>query len=517
MKRRLSLVPAAAALLSAAMLISCTAGDIVVPGGSDTTSDYGTSGTADSFYDADETAVPDTISPLPPETAGAESSFFYRPYEEIENFDAYKIGHENLTMWYYDRLQHDLSIFARYEMANDDMELEEIRDYPTNLFDSYPETIWFAFSSNASGSSAIVWSMDVPVYVTAYSITTTMVSGELNDRDPVRWRLYGAQKLPDGRMDDVDPKTGMTYFDSMSKVPAGWELIDAVDATDPFSTDHRSLIPDKDNYEAGLKLPSPGYYQHFMLLIDDCEGNFLEMGDFTLYGYNALGSGAYPEQIPYHRYTPVDDLETFKGRYENLMEYYYEEMNSEYSIFSGFDYQVDETWFDNPYSYTPEYPYCLFDGDVNTKWCAASSSVEYCSAVVWSMTQPVNVVGYSLTTGNDNSIYTQRNPVQWRLYATNALPKESMLDIDPATGFSYFDSETVPNGWVLIDAVDASNPNDPYTSLIPDEDFYEAGMLVQNPGSYQYFMLLIDYCEGGTFQLSEFTLYGTPEVPGYIE
>ncbi len=202
----------------------------------------------------------------------------------------------------------------------------------------------------------------------------------------------------------------------------------------------------------------------------------------------------------YHPYDEVWNVENFKNIRQNLMQDYFERMLHDYSVFSGFDYSEE----DNDRSIIP---INILDSDVTTKWCDYNSSIEWCSAVVWSMSKPVYVDGYIMINANDQAAYKDRSPTKWRLYGANELPVDHMYD-DIGTGdyYNYFDAETVPEGWVLIDAVDASDSKG--ASLLPDDNSYEIAFKAENPGTYKYFMLLIDEVEGSRFQMAEFVLYG---------
>ncbi len=224
--------------------------------------------------------------------------------------------------------------------------------------------------------------------------------------------------------------------------------------------------------------------------------------------------GSTPEPNPtggaeslYHPYEEVENLAEFKASYTNLIaEFYNDGYNTELSIATGHDYTGDE--YIDYYRYgTTELPPSLFDLDTGTKWCSLDDPT-FNSAIVWEMTEAVEVIGYTITTADDNQTHTNRCPISWRLYGSNEVPTVKMDTIAPGSTESYLDNETVPEGWTLIDAVDSSNPDNLYSSLLPDMNFEEVGMMVANPGSYKYFMLLIDFTESSTIQLSEFTLYG---------
>lgn len=219
-----------------------------------------------------------------------------------------------------------------------------------------------------------------------------------------------------------------------------------------------------------------------------------------------------PFEALFHEYNEVENLDAFKGENTNLYdEGYFDNMVAELSIYSGYDYTESE---DIPEAGSNEGAQNLFDMNENTKWCAPANTVEGASAIVWQMTEAVTVKGYTITTANDNATYKGRNPVRWRLYAATELPTVRMDEVvNEETGETYFDLQydgVVPEGWTLIDGVNAEDPLDPTQSQIPDINFTEFGYEVANPGTYQYFMLLIDYCaNGGTMQIADFTLYGS--------
>lgn len=241
---------------------------------------------------------------------------------------------------------------------------------------------------------------------------------------------------------------------------------------------------------------------------------------------NTSGTDAGPStpsgnEINYRAWTEVENLEAFKTGNTNLMEEQYDsvlpkavddngqDVEGGYCYYTGFDY-TDVP--DIPEAGTNESAPNIFDGDVNTKWCCPQGEVEIVSALVWSMKEAVNVKGYVMVTGWDSGDWPNRNPTKWRLYGATELPAAKMADIDPNSSdeSTYFDNSTVPEGWTLIDAVDAVDPDaDGYASLLPNQNGVELGTEVSNPGTYKYFMLLIDEVESGTFQLSDFLLYGS--------
>lgn len=215
-------------------------------------------------------------------------------------------------------------------------------------------------------------------------------------------------------------------------------------------------------------------------------------------------------------YRPFQDAEVtnadeFKADANNkdLMDEYFDKFNYDFSIYSGFDYTDSED--EEQIQFGRQDAPNLFDNDINTKWCVDAAESEFSNAVVWNMKQKVKVTGYSFTSGEDNATYIDRGPITWRIYGTNELPAAKMSDVNETYGDTYFNTYSVPEGWTLIDAVDAADPaSDGLNSLIPDLNFNETIISLPEVCEFQYFMLMIDTNEANCIQISEVTLYGTP-------
>lgn len=203
----------------------------------------------------------------------------------------------------------------------------------------------------------------------------------------------------------------------------------------------------------------------------------------------------------------VENKDEFKAdaNNQNLMTDYFEEFNTSLTLYVGFDYTDAE---DEQVELGNEGAHNIFDQNTATKWCGGAQDNEFKNAIVWSMTDAVKLTGYSFTSGNDNSQYTTRNPITWRLYGANELPETPMnTELDEA-GNTYFEYFTVPEGWTRIDGVNAIDDN--YESKLPDLDFEETIFsLPETVGPYKYFMFMIDTNEDNCIQISELTLYGT--------
>ena len=112
----------------------------------------------------------------------------------------------------------------------------------------------------------------------------------------------------------------------------------------------------------------------------------------------------------------------------------------------------------------------LFDGNPNTKlgYYSAVSKFE----IFWSYDKAVKVTGYSLTTGNDSTVFT-RNPDSWVLYGSN-------------DGLNY---KEIGKGSV---SHNFSN------------EMYIYG--IDNPGSYQYYKIEFSV-NNHAFQMADIALY----------
>lgn len=128
----------------------------------------------------------------------------------------------------------------------------------------------------------------------------------------------------------------------------------------------------------------------------------------------------------------------------------------------------------------------ILDGKPGTKWCSvvptsAESNRPY---IIWEVSEPVKVTGYTIVTANDNSKYPGRNPMNWTLYGCNS---SSEPDIN--------------SNWTVID--ERSNDRS-----LPDEDFADRYFTVTgNDSEYKYYMLMITASRGDVMmQMSEFEL-----------
>jgi hypothetical protein len=117
----------------------------------------------------------------------------------------------------------------------------------------------------------------------------------------------------------------------------------------------------------------------------------------------------------------------------------------------------------------------LFDADASTKWCVVDFSK---AEVTFEANKPIKIKGYSFVTGNDNSYFNGRNPMDWELSGSND-----------------------NRAWVTLD--EQSGNRD-----IPDKDKVKCDFPVLDiDEEYKYFKLEITKVQSGAcMQLSEFVL-----------
>ena len=117
-----------------------------------------------------------------------------------------------------------------------------------------------------------------------------------------------------------------------------------------------------------------------------------------------------------------------------------------------------------------------------SKWCVTSFKGAEVILRASAYTIPV---GYTLTTGNDNTDWNGRNPKDWVLYASN----------------DYDENEKTVT-WTEIDNV----TND---TTLEDKDFKSYNFTISNTKAYKYFKLEISSVKSGdVMQLGEFELIG---------
>ena len=121
-----------------------------------------------------------------------------------------------------------------------------------------------------------------------------------------------------------------------------------------------------------------------------------------------------------------------------------------------------------------------------SKWCLSMSSkiplesADSCVYCDFQADQAIAVTKYILTTGEDNSTYTNRNPKRWALQAKLNSTDE----------------------WVTIDSIYDGGG-------LQNVNYTDYEFTLSNPGTYQYFRFMVFETQGaGTLQLSELRFKG---------
>ena len=129
-----------------------------------------------------------------------------------------------------------------------------------------------------------------------------------------------------------------------------------------------------------------------------------------------------------------------------------------------------------------EGPDSLIDGEFGTKWCVTSFRSAY---IIFSTASPVNVSGYSITTGDDNFENKGRNPKNWTLYGCNATENPGR------------DSKS----WTAIHSVTDD-------TVLQDKNYKTYNYVFdKTETAYQYYKLEISAIKSGAvMQMSEFAL-----------
>lgn len=126
---------------------------------------------------------------------------------------------------------------------------------------------------------------------------------------------------------------------------------------------------------------------------------------------------------------------------------------------------------------------CLFDQNVDTKWCVnAENSFP---TVIWKYSEPVKPTGYTMITANDNSIFKGRNPQKWALYAANVSS----------------DAELASAKWTLLSYVEDD-------TTLEDTNYKPYDFEVDDLGKkFQYYKLVVYSTKGNAaLQLSELAI-----------
>lgn len=127
-------------------------------------------------------------------------------------------------------------------------------------------------------------------------------------------------------------------------------------------------------------------------------------------------------------------------------------------------------------------PANIFDADFNTKYGVGGNPSEGTPIdITFKTTEPVTITSYTLGTGNDDSIYKNRQPKSWKLYG----------------------SETEGEGWVELSSVSD------YPVLNVSKVYFDDDFRVSEPAAYTYYKLTITASgNDGYFQFGELAISG---------
>lgn len=108
------------------------------------------------------------------------------------------------------------------------------------------------------------------------------------------------------------------------------------------------------------------------------------------------------------------------------------------------------------------------------------------------LTEKATLAAYVLTTGNDNSRWNGRNPIEWTLYGTNDL---SVFEGETLDGNEFDETK-----WTVLDYV--------YDGLVIEDNFVPCGYEIDadKQGEFQYYVWVLGY-NGGAFQATELDLF----------
>ena len=234
---------------------------------------------------------------------------------------------------------------------------------------------------------------------------------------------------------------------------------------------------DNQNWSTALPTATDSGYYHVYYRVEGEQPNYCDLNGF-LPLVASIGIANTPAAPLHENYNPekIEPLDAQQG--DNTHGFW---------IFKGESYK------------------CLFDGDKATKWCSWTADIPYyCQrpkdAVVWKTEEAVKMVSYTLTTGNDTKTRPERNWKSWTLYGG------IFADDDEAE-----DALLTEDGWTIID----NRIND---DVLQAQDTADYQFAVRNPGTYQYYRLVIHDIEGtdNIQQMAELTMgIARPLLPTY--
>lgn len=127
----------------------------------------------------------------------------------------------------------------------------------------------------------------------------------------------------------------------------------------------------------------------------------------------------------------------------------------------------------------------------------------------FALTEEAKLTAYVIWTGNDNSTYMDRNPVEWKLYGTNdaeAFAAGAAAGLANNTGendtrVTLTDIPFDESKWTCLDDV--------YDGAVEQGNFLANGYEIDadKQQSFKYYCWYLGYTEGGSFQACELELF----------
>ena len=351
-----------------------------------------------------------------------------------------------------------------------------------NLFDGTATTKWCCEFINPS---YVIFKASQPIYVSGYTIWTGNDTGEDPGRNPTEWTLSACND-----------------YDETNKSGGTWQAIDTV-------TDGR--LREENLADTTFTIPeTKTAYRYFKLNITSINyANTMQLGELAL-SYRAKSCAthdwAYTRTVAPTCTEDGYDVETCSncGQVQHTNQkpalgHTFE--NGSCTVCGSGKVQFTATAGTDGVSESEDYAmlldkkYSSIDENDYSKWCVVPYREN--TYIIFAASDPINVKGYTIVTGDDNEEYGGRNPKNWTLYGCN----------DPEANS---ESGRYSGSWHIIHSVSDD-------TVLQDKNCtpYKFTLDAPTEKKYQYFMLEITDIKdqgAGVMQMSEFILdYSTCE------
>ncbi len=317
------------------------------------------------------------------------------------------------------------------------------------LFDGLLETTDRGSNKYGTDRSALTvsWSLKEPLILNAYTVVTANDTTSYPDRNPQKWTVSGSE---DGE---------------------NWVVLDSVENAD---------LPTENYLPVTYYISNDKPYRYYQWNIEETVGkSSFQAAELLL--YTLADSPIQP--TPDGEKTQYDTLPEYgaslsaAAEADPLTGSAAEEFLSSHKFLQSLVLPMS-LYIDAP-TFSDGVIEQLFDGiytaeDFYANGKGKMGAVADQAQIVWQMSSEVTLGAYAFVTGNDTSIYSDRNPVSWALYGSED-GKE----------------------WRLIDAVS----NGKLEAL----DFAPYVYTIAEPQAYTYYCLTVEQANG-SFQLCELLL-----------